>query len=765
MPTCGECGARYEGKQCPICTITESTSRAADQVSDAVREAAFQSTLAALKAAATVRKAVAEQAARVQSALEAQTLAIRDALARADVLQANEKIRQAIDLLARDLVDEAARLLERAIELHPSSFSGQYYALVCRLRRGPVERLTEQLKKLFTIASLPDNRGQPLWLAQVWELLATLKKESLISASDFTQLKAFGTDCTFQICEKEADAWIRSGETASLLRAIAGAESSFRSALRLFEQIVAAVDSDTVERHWKSFLDLASYCRIVLAAQNDEKAEVTRRLETLLDEKLGFLKTHCPQTLYHLFLLQIEASSARLQLRRWLESMFPKRREEVLSEYLALKSEVPYQLNGITKKEFEQAILLAYRQHAAEIRAELLSFADSIVASDRSFSNVGCGCLTTILSFGLAIAIESFFNTAVALIFLAVAMLAIWVVSPIILMLEKRQERRHRFAQLLAQEATKWKPIFGTEDAVLSVLEKESRLGGDLGSPGLRPEQDITESPPSGLKALKQPVFWLVSLVAILVIAFLAYFTGGLRERKAKFFRGETTSRSFVDELDGSTIGEAHGITFSKGLLGEAAVFTRERSSRIVYPQIPPEGTLEMWLRVDEGYRYDNYALRVSQPCALVFTTDCDGGDVSYPGSTWLKVCSNGDILLTMATAKYGKAPAQEAVARGTGFRFGEWHALGVSFGDEGQYIMLDGVLLASEPMHSQRLGAGGNHSKPLDRPTIGEAPCGFWGERQYSGGFIGAVDRFRASSRQRDWVLAAGKPSRGGLR
>jgi hypothetical protein len=249
------------------------------------------------------------------------------------------------------------------------------------------------------------------------------------------------------------------------------------------------------------------------------------------------------------------------------------------------------------------------------------------------------------------------------------------------------------------------------------------------------------------------------------VIALLAYFTGGLRERKAKFFRGETTSRSFVDELDGSTIGEAHGITFSKGLLGEAAVFTRERSSRIVYPQIPPEGALEMWLRVDEGYRYDNYALRVSQPCALVFTTDCDGGDVFYPGSTWLKVCSNGDILLTMATAKYGKAPAQEAAARGTGFRFGEWHALGVSFGDEGQYIMLDGVLLASEPMHSQRLGAGGNHSKPLDRPTIGEAPCGFWGQRQYSGGFIGAVDRFRASSRQRDWVLAAGKPSRGGLR
>ena len=62
--------------------------------------------------------------------------------------------------------------------------------------------------------------------------------------------------------------------------------------------------------------------------------------------------------------------------------------------------------------------------------------------------------------------------------------------------------------------------------------------------------------------------------------------------------------------------------------------------------------------KVDSGYSYNNYQLSTDQQCALVFTTDVQGGDVTYPGSAWFSVCNNGDISLTVSTVKYGTSPA-----------------------------------------------------------------------------------------------------------
>ena len=67
---------------------------------------------------------------------------------------------------------------------------------------------------------------------------------------------------------------------------------------------------------------------------------------------------------------------------------------------------------------------------------------------------------------------------------------------------------------------------------------------------------------------------------------------------------------------------------------------------------------------------------------------------------------SDGTLQLVMATTKYD-GPRESLTATGTGFRFNEWHSVGISFGDQGQYISLDGVLVASEPRNKQKLGRG----------------------------------------------------------
>ena len=80
---------------------------------------------------------------------------------------------------------------------------------------------------------------------------------------------------------------------------------------------------------------------------------------------------------------------------------------------------------------------------------------------------------------------------------------------------------------------------------------------------------------------------------------------------------------------------------------------------------------------------------------------------------------------------------------------------LGVSYGGEGRYIMLDGTLVASEVTMTQQLGAGGTHQASVDHPTIGESVSGFWPNNQHEGGFEGTLARSRASATQQNWCVA----------
>jgi len=233
-------------------------------------------------------------------------------------------------------------------------------------------------------------------------------------------------------------------------------------------------------------------------------------------------------------------------------------------------------------------------------------------------------------------------------------------------------------------------------------------------------------------------------VVCILIILFLKHNLG-------------ICGTTILDEFNGTAVGNEYGISYAPALYGQGAIFSQPNESRVQYPfsmGIPKQGTLEFIVKIDRGYNFWDYALRFDTTKALLFTTDIQHGDVTWPGSMWLYAFADGRIQLRMSTAKYGNSPDHTVWASGTNFRFNEWHHIGISFGSEGQWIVVDGEIVASNPANTQVLGMGGNHSSPVDIPTLGESVPGFWQNNRYEGGFEGIVECFRASDAQKDWTL-----------
>lgn len=215
-----------------------------------------------------------------------------------------------------------------------------------------------------------------------------------------------------------------------------------------------------------------------------------------------------------------------------------------------------------------------------------------------------------------------------------------------------------------------------------------------------------------------------------------------------------TFAQVIMDELNGSTLGNASGITYTATPNGQGAVFSRTSESRIEYPfsmGLPHQGTIEMEIKVTKGYSYNNYTLQDNQSSAIIFTTVPI--DVWYVGAMWFSVDNLGNVWLSTSTA-YGQPDAHSLNANGTPFRFNEWHVISFSYGSQGQYIKVDGKLVASNPNYTETLQACGDFNGNHDIPTVGEGHSIFWGNNQYDQGFEGVLDRFRASDKQQDWVL-----------
>jgi hypothetical protein len=212
----------------------------------------------------------------------------------------------------------------------------------------------------------------------------------------------------------------------------------------------------------------------------------------------------------------------------------------------------------------------------------------------------------------------------------------------------------------------------------------------------------------------------------------------------------------FIDELTNGSSGNAFGISWTQGIGEHGAVFSAASASRIEYPgRILGEGTVEVWIKVDSGYQYQDYAFRKDLDDAMIFSTDAEGGDVTWPGTTKFFVSRNGSVSLFVAKNRYNNPPTSPLEAPGTRFRFGEWHAIGFSMGSLGESIMVDGKVVAVDRSRTQAIGCAGTHQTPADVPTLGETASHFWPHHRYEGGFEGTVAKFRVSAKQRDWHLA----------
>lgn len=214
----------------------------------------------------------------------------------------------------------------------------------------------------------------------------------------------------------------------------------------------------------------------------------------------------------------------------------------------------------------------------------------------------------------------------------------------------------------------------------------------------------------------------------------------------------------FIDELTGASLGNPFGVSWTNGFGNHGAVFSAANASRIEYTgRISPEGTVELWINVASGYYYDNYVFKANAERAMIFSTDAQGGDVTWPGTTKFYVYRNGTVSLVVAQNKYDNPPTTAIDVPETPFRFGEWHAVGFSAGSLGEYIMVDGKVVAAAPTRTQQIGCAGTHQSPADIPTIGETASHYWPRHRYEGGFEGIVAKFRASPKQQDWNLARG--------
>ncbi|CAA7616777.1 hypothetical protein MCP1_190064 [Candidatus Terasakiella magnetica] len=237
------------------------------------------------------------------------------------------------------------------------------------------------------------------------------------------------------------------------------------------------------------------------------------------------------------------------------------------------------------------------------------------------------------------------------------------------------------------------------------------------------------------------------------------------------------THLGYIEDFSGDQLSYGHGynLKFVDTPTGRGVTFEAQSESRLEYPigeSLQQQGTIEFLISVNGGYGYNETDYRFGQyfseyyennTAARIF--DTGGGDSWRPGTSWLTVESNGTVSWSTVELKNNAYIVNNLTAQNTTFQFGGWHSIGISYGDQGQYMMVDGHQVAADAERTSSLSTGGKWGwwgaegwawKGYATPQIGEWHSSLWPNDIVETGFIGTLDTFRISDQQKDWYVSA---------
>lgn len=235
---------------------------------------------------------------------------------------------------------------------------------------------------------------------------------------------------------------------------------------------------------------------------------------------------------------------------------------------------------------------------------------------------------------------------------------------------------------------------------------------------------------PKGILIRKYQYDNNMNVIKEIYIADINPSTNSITESEILYFKDGDRTKQQVDSVN-SHIGSSK-IVF-------------DYQNKIDY-SLPSEGTVTFWIYIKEGCGYNNFVIyRGEEVGANIYTTT--GNDAWWPGSTWFNANNSGDIELSMATTK-GAGPQEKLKASGTAFKYNEWHKLGFSYGSEGQYIYLDGQIVASNPANTHVL----DYMNDCSKSVFGYFKSCVFQNKEFDLGFSGLIDSIKVSEKQKDW-------------
>ena len=705
---CSNCGTLFDGSQCPICALTQSLE---------------ENTSAVTEEHERTREAIAEQTERISFELEYAAAEARAATeeaveehkrttAHAWQLQARARSERASSLHASGMHQDALRLALQCIEQDPGNLNGFLVAVSCLKALGK-SALTEQyVEKQIRLLNTTDYCDSPLYFARVLGQLP----------DDDAPMRLF-----VNVAEQNIRHWRSDSRIATIVNSLVSAHR-LEDGARLLKEFLAnfPLSPEVLA------LTLHVVKKLLDAGQRDEVSRIA-----------GLVACKAQSLLHLVYVVEINAllgQNAIESLITFLRSREPARREDIEGGVRLFKGLVEKgALSASTVSGVKQAILERFTEWKPHIESTLYG---QIAANTRKQDFTSRGGTVGFVSFFLLL--------FVSLGFIQMLHVNDWPVGLII------------FGSLggafligsLSGDAMRYRKMCAEmEIRLASAVSSQNRIFADLDLPQI----SALPVPSRSAKVKPYSIFvagYLIFVAGLVALQLLSQAASSANQNSV--FANQNSV--FDDELTGSSIGDAHGVRWTHEIGDHGAVFSAADASRIEYPKkVYAEGTIELWIKVDSGYGYDNYALKSNLSTAMIFSTDPQGGDVTWPGTARLIVSKDGSITWSMATSKNNQTPAATIKATKTNFRFGEWHAIGVSYGGQGQFIKLDGKILASNFQQRQIMGAAGTQQAPMDLPTIGETASHFWPSHRYEGGFEGVVAWFRASPKQQDWYLANG--------